>query len=141
MNNDPDPKHADTATQRAGAARQPGGAPAAQDAGAGAGGAGGNGGPPADQTQERRRSLVRILVTYAVTGAYVLAALYLIWFLTWGTDMPSLEVALGIFAGLSSVATGVIGFWFGNRKAIQDIRAFTVPTPAGTPGAGEPKTP
>ncbi len=82
-------------------------------------------GPPegtADPGTERRRSAVRVRVTYGVTTAYVIGALYLIYWLT--ARVPDkLDVALGVFAGLSSVATGVIGFWFGNRKAIQEMRA------------------
>lgn len=114
-------------------AGEAGAAPAAQGAD---GGDAGNGGPPVDRTQERRRSLVRIWVTYGVTFTYLVAALYLIWILTWGPQPPSLETALGIFAGLSSVATGVIGFWFGNRAAIQSIRAYAPPRPAGAGDTG-----
>ena len=71
------------------------------------------------------RSAVRIWVTYIVTLAYTGAALYLIYWLTNGPTAPEngIELAIAVFAGLSSVASGVIGFWFGNRKAVQEIKA------------------
>ena len=75
----------------------------------------------ADQKMEGWRSGVRIWVTYMVTAAYVIASLYLIFWLTLEAD--KVDLAIGVFAGLSSVATGVIGFWFGNRKAIRELSA------------------
>ena len=82
--------------------------------------------PPASQSipdrkMEGWRSGVRIWVTYMVTAAYVIASLYLIFWLT--LEANKVDLAIAVFAGLSSVATGVIGFWFGNRKAIQEISA------------------
>ena len=116
---------------------------------------------------ERRRSAVRIWVTYIVTVAYAVAALYLIYWFTAGSifvgeqilaelipkGIPAGEagtngkivakaiseavaeavdqrtdLAVAVFAGLSSVATGVIGFWFGNRKAKQEMAAGGVGT-------------
>ena len=69
--------------------------------------------PGIDRDQERKRSNVRIYVTYCVTAGYTVTAVGLVAWLMWKGRS---DLALGVFSGLSAVATGVIGFWFGNRS-------------------------
>ncbi len=62
-----------------------------------------------------RRSWVRVLVTYAVTLAYCVSAVYLIACYAGSDDHR--DLVLAAFAGLTGTASSVVGFWFGNRAA------------------------
>ena len=73
---------------------------------------------------DKRRSQVRILVTYAMTVLYSITALLLIWYLL---DMQKIEAALAIFAGISSTTTGIIAFWFGTRQGQKRESTNTMP--------------
>ena len=62
--------------------------------------------------QEIRKSLVRVHVTYLMSGAYALASLGLMaWLLFRGNN----ELAIGVFSGLASTSATIIAFWFGSR--------------------------
>lgn len=65
------------------------------------------------QTMEKRRSRVRIIVTYSVTFAFLVASLGMLFFLLYAEKW---ETALGIFSGLTGVASSIIGYWFGSRQ-------------------------
>lgn len=67
-----------------------------------------------------RKSKVRIYVTYAMTGAYIVAALGLIFWLMWQSKV---ELALGIFSGVASTTSAVIAFWFGSRGSARSPEA------------------
>lgn len=63
--------------------------------------------------QRIRKSNVRIVVTYFVVFMYCATAVGLISYL-----IPrDAQMALGVFNGLSTLAAGIAGFWFGNRGA------------------------
>lgn len=64
-------------------------------------------------TAKDPRRWVRIYVTYMVTGAFILAALYLIWFLI---NAAKYEMAFSVFGTLAGVAGTIIGFWFASRE-------------------------
>ena len=64
--------------------------------------------------QEIRRSNVRVYVTYGVTLTYCVVVAGLVF---WLMKLDKFDLALGVFSGLASVATGVIGFWFGGRRS------------------------
>lgn len=72
-----------------------------------------------------RKSNVRVFVTYAMTLAYILAALGLIGWLMWQSKT---ELALGVFSGVASTTSAVIAFWFGSRGS-------TPPPDRAGPGA------
>lgn len=61
---------------------------------------------------EIRKSKVRVVVTYLMSGAYVLAALGTIGWLLFKDEV---ELALGIFSGLASTTAAIVAFWFGSR--------------------------
>ena len=73
---------------------------------------------------DKRRSQVRIWVTYTMTALYSVTALLLIWYLL---NMQKIEAALAIFAGISSTTTGIIAFWFGTRQGQKKESTNTVP--------------
>ena len=64
--------------------------------------------------QEIKRSNVRIYVTYILTLSYISSMLLTLNFAISNSDK---ELVLGLLAGISSASLGVIGFWFGGRKA------------------------
>ncbi len=73
-------------------------------------------------SQERKRSWVRILVTYAFAATYLFGAISFILYFLMKKD-PDVESALVIFSGLSSAALGIVGFWFGGRNLKLDEKA------------------
>lgn len=66
----------------------------------------------AREDQEIRKSKVRVVVTYLMSGAYALAALGTI---AWLLFKDEVELALGIFSGLASTTAAIVAFWFGSR--------------------------
>lgn len=62
--------------------------------------------------QKVRKSNVRIVVTYFVVFVYCTTATILTFVLLW---MGKIELAVGVFSGLSTLSAGIAGFWFGNR--------------------------
>lgn len=64
------------------------------------------------EDQEIRKSKVRVVVTYLMSGAYVVAALGTIAWLLFNDEV---ELALGIFSGLASTTAAIVAFWFGSR--------------------------
>ena len=67
-----------------------------------------------DKDQERRRSNVRIYVTYLMATLFASMATVLIVWLAWQQKWSE---AISIFTSVSAMAGGVIGYWFGNRGA------------------------
>ncbi len=67
-----------------------------------------------DKDQERRRSNVRIYVTYLMATLFASTATVLIVWLAWQQKWSE---AISIFTSVSAMAGGVIGYWFGNRGA------------------------
>lgn len=67
-----------------------------------------------DKDQERRRSNVRIYVTYLMATLFASMATVLIVWLAWQREWSE---AISIFTSVSAMAGGVIGYWFGNRGA------------------------
>ena len=63
--------------------------------------------------REQRRSNVRIFVTYASIGMYLILALIIIIWLMWAGRY---EVAIGVLGGVAGLAGSITGFWFGARK-------------------------
>ena len=63
--------------------------------------------------REQRRSNVRIFVTYASIGMYLILALIIIIWLMWAGRH---EVAIGVLGGVAGLAGSITGFWFGARK-------------------------
>ena len=62
---------------------------------------------------ERRRSLVRRVVTYSVIGVYLaLACLVVVW-LMWAGRY---DLAIGVLGGVAGIAGSITGFWFGTRR-------------------------
>ena len=66
--------------------------------------------------QEITKSRVRVLVTYAMTLAYAIAAVGLI---GWLMVQEKTELAIGVFSGLASTSASIIAFWFGSRGSAQ----------------------
>lgn len=64
--------------------------------------------------QEKRKSNVRIVVTYGVVFMYILMACVFTGVLI---ALGELEKALVIFGSVSTMAVGITGFWFGSRGA------------------------
>ncbi|WP_299042881.1 hypothetical protein [uncultured Tateyamaria sp.] len=62
--------------------------------------------------QKIRKSNVRIVVTYFVVFMYCTTATILTFVLLY---IGKIELALGVFSGLSTLSAGIAGFWFGNR--------------------------
>ena len=75
----------------------------------------------AGKNTESRKSNVRVVVTYAVTGAFLLAALFLIWFLM---KESKYEMAFSVFGTLTGVAGTIIGFWFASREKQSQQQLF-----------------
>jgi len=67
-----------------------------------------------DREQERRKSDVRINVTYGVVFLYVLMASVFTGILI---AINEVEKALVIFGSVATMAAGITGFWFGSRGA------------------------
>lgn len=65
-----------------------------------------------DLEQERRKSDVRINVTYGVVFLYVLMASVFTGLLI---AIGEVEKALMIFGSVATMAAGITGFWFGSR--------------------------
>ena len=63
--------------------------------------------------KEQRRSKVRIYVTYASIGTYLILASIVIGWLMWAGRY---EVAIGVLGGVAGLAGSITGFWFGARK-------------------------
>ena len=63
--------------------------------------------------QKIRKSNVRIVVTYFVVFVYCTTAVVLTFVLLY---LGKVELALGVFSGLSTLSAGIAGFWFGNRS-------------------------
>ena len=63
--------------------------------------------------REQRRSNVRIFVTYASIGMYLILASVVIGWLMWAGRH---EVAIGVLGGVAGLAGSITGFWFGARK-------------------------
>ena len=72
-----------------------------------------------------RKSKVRIYVTYAMTTAYIVAALGLISWLMW---QEKTELALGVFSGVASTTSAITAFWFGSRGSARSLE------PSGSEG-------
>ena len=73
---------------------------------------------------EKRRSAVRVWVTYGTIFVYlVLASVVTIW-LMWAGRY---EVAIGILGGVAGLAGSITGFWFGARRLARE----RVPSKAG----------
>lgn len=73
--------------------------------------------------QEIARSNVRIRITYLFSVAYILVVAWFLYVaLGTGTE-PDTQMAIGMISGLGSAALGVVGFWFGGRKAATDMLA------------------
>ncbi|GEM_PF-4690378 len=68
--------------------------------------------PVTDKEQERRKSDVRINVTYGVVFLYVLMASVFTGVLI---AINEVEKALVIFGSVATMAAGITGFWFGSR--------------------------
>lgn len=68
--------------------------------------------PDAEFRQKVRKSNVRIVVTYFVVFMYCVTAVILTFVLLY---MGKVELAVGVFSGLSTLSAGIAGFWFGNR--------------------------
>ena len=67
------------------------------------------------ETRQRiRKSNVRIVVTYFVVFMYCTTAVILTFVLL---RMGKVELAIGVFSGLSTLSAGIAGFWFGNRSS------------------------
>ena len=66
-----------------------------------------------EERNATRRARVRPYVTYIVILAYTLTITFAtVWLLV--NDQT--DNALALLSGLSAVATGIVGFWFGSRK-------------------------
>lgn len=85
-----------------------------------------------EQKNAARRARVRPYVTYTVILAYTLTTTFAtIWLLI--NDQT--DNALALLSGLSAVATGIVGFWFGargqekqnesNRELIDETKPLT----------------
>ena len=72
-----------------------------------------------------RKSKVRVYVTYAMTSAYIVAALGLISWLMWQTKT---ELAMGVFSGVASTTSAITAFWFGSRGSARSLE------PSGSEG-------
>ena len=81
-----------------------------------------------EKKQQIRKSQVRVVVTYFMTAAYVVAAIGLIAWLMW---LDKSELAIGVFSGVASTTATIIAFWFGSRGAGSGSGQ-----PAGGQGAG-----
>lgn len=71
---------------------------------------------------ERVRSRVRVNITYTVAATYCLCSIGIIFFLL---GRGQNEFAVSIFAGVSGVASSIIGYWFGDRKHRESVQAGT----------------
>lgn len=67
----------------------------------------------------KRRSLVRIIVTYAATGYVFIGSIALIIAL-WSAE--DLSAAKEIFTMVLPIATGIITYWFASRKPEADLQ-------------------
>ena len=85
-----------------------------------------------EKKQQIRKSQVRVVVTYFMTTAYVVAAIGLI---AWLMLMDKSELAIGVFSGVASTTATIIAFWFGSRGAGSGSGQ-----PAGGRGAGGRQT-
>lgn len=63
----------------------------------------------------RRRSAVRMWVTYMVTGTFLMSGLLIIWWSIDGGQPADFERALAVFSSIAAAAGSIIGFWFGTR--------------------------
>ena len=92
--------------------------------------------PPSDQ--EKRKSNVRIIVTYGVVFIYILMACVFTGILI---ALGELEKALVIFGSVSTMAVGITGFWFGSRGSgyskIRDEKDMTGPKDPAASGEKE----
>jgi hypothetical protein len=61
---------------------------------------------------ERRRSRVRVNVTYMATVSFLATAVGIIFYLI---SCQKMDQALGVFASLASISAAILGFWFGSR--------------------------
>ena len=86
----------------------------------------------AEKKQQIRKSQVRVVVTYFMTGAYVITAIGLIAWLMW---LDKSDLAIGVFSGVASTTATIIAFWFGSRGAGSGSGQ-----PAGAQGGGENPT-
>ena len=66
-----------------------------------------------EANREQKRSNVRIYITYASIGMYlILASIVIVWLMWAGRH----EVAIGVLGGVAGLAGSITGFWFGARK-------------------------
>ncbi|MEP3248498.1 MAG: hypothetical protein ABJN40_22585 [Sneathiella sp.] len=94
-----------------------------------------------DLEQERRKSDVRINVTYGVVFLYVLMASVFTGLLI---AIGEVEKALVIFGSVATMAAGITGFWFGSRGTgyAASPSSDTVQTPENqTPSETSPHSP
>ncbi len=75
--------------------------------------------PKFEETLAERRSLVRIIVTYAATGYVFIGSIALIIALWVAED---LSAAKEVFTMVLPIATGIITYWFASRKPEQDLQ-------------------
>ena len=62
--------------------------------------------------KERRKSLVRVRVTYAAAGFLFLGGTIFIVFLIW---VKKIEEAIDLFLTLLPVSASIVSFWFAGR--------------------------
>lgn len=66
---------------------------------------------------EARRSAVRVWVTYAAIGVYLLMALG---GAAWLMALNKTDLAVSVLGGVASTAGAITGFWFGARRSGSD---------------------
>lgn len=87
-----------------------------------------------DRDQERRRSNVRIRVTYLMATLFASTATVLIVWLAWQQKWSE---AISIFTSVGAMAGGVIGYWFGNRGASKPFPSTNELAPPSPDGPAE----
>ena len=68
---------------------------------------------PTSTNMDAFRSSVRPIVTFTVVGTYLYITSYTIIHLLSEGDQT--DNALALLTGVSGIATGIVGFWFGSR--------------------------
>ena len=67
-----------------------------------------------DREQMRKKSLVRVNVTYGVVFIYVVMACAFTLFLFMANQI---DKGLAVFGSVATLAAGITGYWFGSRGA------------------------
>ena len=82
--------------------------------------------------QKIRKSNVRIVVTYFVVGLYSVSSVIITIYLF---CIGKIELGLGVFNGLATLAAGIAGFWFGSRgSGFPEVTSRVQPTTANQDG-------